>query len=50
MGTGGQAWVSKTCNVFDTFPYSVPTIGLIMVGVGEKNLKLRLSDDWKARS
>ena len=26
MGEGGQAWVSKTCSVLDTLPYSVSTI------------------------
>ena len=26
MGAGGQAWVSKTCSVLDTLPYSVSTI------------------------
>ena len=26
MGAGGQAWVSKTCSVVDTLPYSVSTI------------------------
>ena len=42
MGAAGQAWVSKTYNVLDTFPYSVSTIGITMVGagmVGEQNLK-----------
>ena len=38
MGAGGQAWVSNTCNVLYTFPYSASTTGLPMVGAGEKKM------------
>ena len=48
MGSGGQAYVSKTCSVLDTLPYSVSTV---LTGWGRrKNLKLRLSGGWKMPS
>ena len=41
MGAEAQAWILKTCNVLDTLPYFVSTIGLTMVGAGEKAFEMK---------
>jgi len=48
MGTGGQAWVSKICNVLDILPHSVSTIGPTMVGAGVKilNKGSQMTGEW----
>ena len=35
MGSGGQAWLSKTSNILDILLYPVSTIGPTMIGAEE---------------
>ena len=41
MGSGRQAWVSKTCNVLDTLPYSLSTIGITMAEERRKKFEIK---------